>query len=169
MHPPKKQKAVTPDLNWCINNSSSLTPSIFIETFNYGDKASANKRYTSILDMKRFNNFVPNASQLRADFNLWKGSQQEVTFWNNRKIELARETANARSRVSVITSIGRIGAQEGLRLGRDSKNKYDSSGSSSEVDNNCSLVRVIINDEETLVTDDGDASESAEAERLVGG
>ncbi|KAI7854615.1 hypothetical protein BDC45DRAFT_119434 [Circinella umbellata] len=117
MHAQKKQKVITSDIDWCIENYNNLSPSNFIEIFNYGDVSSANMRYSAIISMKRFLKKVPNGSQIKREFKRWRGSQQEQTFWNERKIKLAREFAEARARLSVINSVGRIAEEEANILG----------------------------------------------------
>ncbi|KAG2217534.1 hypothetical protein INT45_009959, partial [Circinella minor] len=99
MHAQKKQKVITSDIHWCIENYNSLSPSNFIEIFNYGDVFSANMRYSAIISTKRFLKKVPNGSQIKYEFEKW------------------RESAEARARTSVINSVGRIAEEEGNILG----------------------------------------------------
>ncbi|KAG2217539.1 hypothetical protein INT45_009964 [Circinella minor] len=89
----------------------------FIETFNYGNKSSANNRYSNIVATNRFQTRVPNASQIQAEFDSWKDSQQELSYSNEREIILARETVNARARKSTIISLGDIAEEETALLG----------------------------------------------------
>ncbi|CEP16443.1 hypothetical protein [Parasitella parasitica] len=104
------------DLDWCIKHSDTLCIQTFSEVFNYGDKSSANKRYAQILKTKRFKSCVSNATQFHSAFDKWKRSQQETTFWENRKVELARQSAESRMRVSAIGALGRLGVEEGDRV-----------------------------------------------------
>lgn len=116
MPPEKKQKVIVSDLDWCINNSDTLDIETFSEVFNYGNKSSANHRYVQILKTKRFNSCVSNAEQFLSDFNIWKRSQQETTFWENRKVELARKSTESELRVAANGALRRVVIQEGDRV-----------------------------------------------------
>lgn len=128
MLPEKKQKVIVSDLDWCIKHSDTLNIQTFSEVFNYSNKSSANQRYAQILKTKRFNSCVSNAEQFLSAFNKWKNSQQETTFWENRKVELARQSAESRMRVSAIGALGRLGVEEGDRVA----NEKSASSSDSE-------------------------------------
>ncbi|OBZ86074.1 hypothetical protein A0J61_05876 [Choanephora cucurbitarum] len=123
MPPEKKQKVLVSDLDWCIKHSNILSIQMFSETFNYGDKSSANQRYSQIIRSKRFNACVSNAEEHLSALNRWKNSQQEATFWENRKLQLTRQSTELQMRTSAVGAIGRLGTQEANRLAKDNSSR----------------------------------------------
>ncbi|CAO3623239.1 unnamed protein product [Mucor fragilis] len=119
MPPKKKLKVTDSDIDWCIKHSDALNIQTFSEVFNYGDKSAANSRYAQILRTKRFNSCVSNADRFLSALNQWKHSHQETTFWENRKVELARQSAESRMRASAIRAIGRLGVEEGDSVAKE--------------------------------------------------
>ena len=84
--------------------------------------------------MKLFLKNVPNSSQVKAEFERWRGSQQEITFWNERKIKLARQSTNARARASAITSVSCIAEEEANMLSNEDSDGPGISTSSAVAD-----------------------------------
>ncbi|CEP17346.1 hypothetical protein [Parasitella parasitica] len=83
----KRQKIMTFDIKWCINNASTLSAQNFIEAFNFGDKAAANTRYSAILKTKTFQTNVSNTSQLEQEFEQWKKANKNKLIGTGRYLE----------------------------------------------------------------------------------
>ncbi|KAI8146795.1 hypothetical protein BJV82DRAFT_397849 [Fennellomyces sp. T-0311] len=81
------------DVNWCIANADNLTLRRFAEQFNYTNKHSANQRYSHILSSTAFKK-CQNSTQLLTEFNVWKGSLEEVTFWGDYAINQEKLAAD---------------------------------------------------------------------------
>ena len=79
--PRKKQRILAADVQWCIDNRTTLTLKSFAEKFSLLDKQYAVSRYTSII-----HTFHLKADQerLQTELNLWKESADYKLYWIER-------------------------------------------------------------------------------------
>lgn len=68
------------DVKWCLDNAASLSLKAFAVEYGFREKARANSRYKNILESRAFKS-CPFQSELIREFEIWKGSTLERSFW----------------------------------------------------------------------------------------
>ncbi|CEP18334.1 hypothetical protein [Parasitella parasitica] len=82
------------EMEWCLDNAASLSLKAFAVEFGFQEKSRANNCYKNILKSHAFKS-CPFQSKLIDQFESWKGSTFERTFWNEMALNGKRQRTEA--------------------------------------------------------------------------
>ncbi|KAG2225791.1 hypothetical protein INT45_011459 [Circinella minor] len=97
MRPKKKQRILSVDTQWGIENRSTLSLKQFATQFSLLDKQRALNIYRSIIDQY----LMGDRTRLKADLDTWERSSDYVIFWMERK--RTQKQLNSRSTIATYT------------------------------------------------------------------